>query len=307
MNEGRYREAESAFWASLGVEPSERFVDLPSTGTPVRVLEVGEGPPTVFVHGATAGATSWATLAAALPERRCILIDRPGVALSPVPPPMTEFDQFDAAARRLVPEVLDGLDVEQADLVVTSLGASIGFRSVAAAPERVRRIVALGYCFGAPATDWPLMMRMTAMRRLGKVMSRIPPSKAMVRSMLGQLGLKEAIAEGRFSAEAIAWFQALLRDTDTMRNEITIYPPMIDLRTGLVAEAEIPQTVIDAVSHPVQFVWGTADPFGGADVADRFTARFADADLHLIEGAGHAPWMDDGPRCADLLRSHLHT
>ncbi len=301
MNEARYRAAEAAFWSSLSLEPAERFVDLASTGTPVRVLEVGEGSPTLFVHGASAGATSWAPLAAVLPHRRCILIDRPGVALSPAPPPMPTFADFDRMARLLVAEVLDALDVDQADLVVTSLGASIGFRSVAATPERVHRIVALGYCVGAPATDWPLMMRMTALRRLGLAMTHIPPSKAMVRSMLGQLGLKEAIRAGRFSAEAIDWFQSLIRDTDTMRNEITVYPPMVELRRGLAAEAEMPQDVIDGIPHPVQFLWGTADPFGGADVAQRFTARFADADLQLLDGAGHAPWMDDGPGCADLM------
>ncbi|MEM7286091.1 MAG: alpha/beta hydrolase [Actinomycetota bacterium] len=307
MNEERYREAEASFWSSLSLEPTERFVHLDSTGSPVRVLEVGEGTPTLFVHGATAGATSWATLAAALPERRCILVDRPGVALSPAPPPMTEFADFDAAARRLVPEILDGVGVDEADLVVTSLGASIGLRSVAAAPARVRRICALGYCFGAPAEGWPLMMRMTGMRRTSLAMTRIPPSKGMVKAMLGQLGLRDAIRAGRFSAEAIAWFQSLVRDTDTMRNELTVYPPMVELRRGLAAEAELPQAVVDAVSHPVLFLWGTADPFGGADVARRFTSRFAHADLRLIEGAGHAPWMDDGPGCAELIRQHLQT
>ena len=303
MDHARYREAEAAFWASLSVDPAERFVELASTGTPIRVLEVGEGPPTLFVHGASAGATSWATLAATLPDRRCIMIDRPGVALSPAPPPMTEFTEFDRVSRRFVADVLDGLGIEQVDLVVTSLGASIGFRSVAAAPERVRRIVALGYCFGAPAEDWPLMMRMTGLRRLSLAMTRIPPSRGMVRAMLGQLGLKDAIKTGRFSAEAIDWFHSLVRDTDTMGNELLVYPPMIDVRRGLVAEAEIPDDVVDAVTHPVRFLWGTADPFGGTEVAQRFTARFTDGDLHLIEGAGHAPWMDDGPGCATLMQS----
>lgn len=305
MNEQRYREAEAAFWASLSLAPTETFVELASTGTPVRVLEVGEGPATLFIHGATAGATSWATLAATLPNRRCLLIDRPGVALSPIPPPMTEFADFDLASRQLVAEVLDGLGVDQADLVVTSLGASIGFRSVAAAPERVRRIVALAYCFGAPAGDWPLMMRMAGLRRVSKAMTRIPPSRGMVKATLGQLGLKDAIATGRFSSEAIDWFRSLVRDTDTMRNELTVYPPMIDFRRGLVSEAEIPDAVIGRVTHPVQFLWGTADPFGGPDVARRFSDRFADAELHLLEGAGHAPWMDDGPRCAALMESFL--
>lgn len=303
MNHTRYREAEAAFWRSLSLEPVERFVDLRCTGTPVRVLEVGHGPATVFVHGATAGATSWATLAAALPDRRCILIDRPGVGLSPAPAPMTDVASFARVSGQLVPDVLDGMDLEAADLVVTSLGAWIGLRSAAAAPDRFGRIVSLGYPVGAPAGRWPLMMRLTGFRRLSSVMSRIPPSRAMVKAMLGQMGLKDAIATGRFSSEAVDWFRSLLRDTHTMRNELSVYPPIVEVRRGLAVEAEMPDDVIDRVTHPVLFLWGTADPFGGAEVARRFCARFADADLRLIEGAGHAPWMDDGPGCAALMQA----
>ena len=76
---------------------------------------------------------------------------------------------------------------------------------------------------------------------------------------------------------------------------------------GLVPEAEIPDSVIARVTHPVQFLWGTADPFGGTEVAQRFTARFADADLHLLPGAGHAPWMDDPSGCATRIASFLGT
>ena len=81
--ESRYREAERALWDSLGVEPKEGWLRLPSLDTDVRVLELGVGPPVLFIHGGSTSGTSWADLAAALPEFRCILLDRPGAALSP--------------------------------------------------------------------------------------------------------------------------------------------------------------------------------------------------------------------------------
>jgi len=111
VNEERYRRAERALWESLGVHPTERSIGLERTGAAVRIQEVGEGPPVVFVHGASNGGTSWASLAARLDGFRCILVDRPGCGLSPPLdarlPDMTHLDGF---ADYLVVDVLDDPD-----------------------------------------------------------------------------------------------------------------------------------------------------------------------------------------------------
>ena len=52
----------------------------------LRVQELGDGPPILFIHGANTSGTSWATLAAKLPSFRCLLLDRPGTGLSPALP-----------------------------------------------------------------------------------------------------------------------------------------------------------------------------------------------------------------------------
>ena len=51
MNELRYRRVEEALFADAGLDPIERWIDLPSIGTRARVLETGEGPPVLFLHG----------------------------------------------------------------------------------------------------------------------------------------------------------------------------------------------------------------------------------------------------------------
>jgi hypothetical protein len=58
LDEGRYRDAERRLWQGLGVQPSERFLRLARNAVTVRVQELGEGPPVVFVHGAN-GHAPW--------------------------------------------------------------------------------------------------------------------------------------------------------------------------------------------------------------------------------------------------------
>jgi pimeloyl-ACP methyl ester carboxylesterase len=49
VDEARYRQAEQALWESVGRTPAERRVRLDGIGVTVRVLEVGEGEPVVFL------------------------------------------------------------------------------------------------------------------------------------------------------------------------------------------------------------------------------------------------------------------
>lgn len=75
------------------MQPVEHRVDLARLGINVRVMEVGEGPPAVFIHGATVAGPSWADLAARLPGVRCLLVDRPGCGRSE---PLREPGDFDS-------------------------------------------------------------------------------------------------------------------------------------------------------------------------------------------------------------------
>lgn len=59
-----------------GIAPSERQLHLARIGTTIRVQELGEGPPVVFVHGGSINGTCWAPLVALLDDFRCIVIDR---------------------------------------------------------------------------------------------------------------------------------------------------------------------------------------------------------------------------------------
>src|SRR5262249_4932867 len=142
--------AERALFESLGVSPVEHRVTLERLGGEVRVLEIGQGRPVLFVHGVMTAGPSWASLAAGLTDFRGLLLDRPGCGLSEMsePWPRTLADQEQVAASLIV-DVLDGLDIDRADLVSTSLGGWYAFRGAARCPERIGHLVGMGFQGGA--------------------------------------------------------------------------------------------------------------------------------------------------------------
>jgi pimeloyl-ACP methyl ester carboxylesterase len=292
MNERRFREAEERLWQSFGLAPTERRVHLPRIGANVRVQEIGEGPPVVFVHGGSNGGSSWAPLVAKL-NFRCLLLDRPGCGLSePTSHRHEDVGALATFADMLLVDLLDALHIDTAHVVATSFGGYIALRTAAAHPGRIGRLVEAGWTIGAPSAGFPLMMRIASVPALARLMTAVPLNARMVKSVLRSAGLRQALAAGRVSDEAIGWYLALLRDTGTMANEIKAGPRIITLR-GMNESILLPHALLASISTPVYFLWGEEDPFGGADIARAFTAYIPSSQLEIMPGAGHAPWMDD--------------
>lgn len=296
-------DAERRYFSSLGIDPVERFVDLTRVGGTVRVLEVGDGPPVVFVHGTMTAGPSWADLAAALPDFRCLLLDRPGCGLSTMPAaPLATQAEKEAVADDLLADVLDGLDLTSAHVVSNSLGGWYTFRSAAAHPERIDRIVGMGFQVGAEIQDAPLIMRAPQPRWLPK---RPPPlGRRMVRSMLRQAGMRSAFDTGKFNQLMLDWMVSLLRQTDTMRNEMLTAPRPIGLRGPIVATQHSPE-LLARVTAPVHLFWGADDLFGGEAVGHDFAGALPDATVEIVAGAEHAPWIDELDAAVDAVRGHL--
>jgi pimeloyl-ACP methyl ester carboxylesterase len=200
--------------------------------------------------------------------------------------------------------VLDALRIDKAHLVGTSLGGYHVLRTAAARPHRVRTVTEIGWTVGAPNGTTPLIMRIAAVPALGRVMTKVKINERMARSMLAQIGLRQAIADDRLPREAIAWWRAQINDTDTMRNEIDSSPPILRVRGGMNESILLADDVLQRIAAPMFFVWGADDPFGGEDVARTFAARVPGARLEIVPG-GHAVWMDDPARVAQLLSGFL--
>lgn len=306
-NELRFRAAEERLWASVGVAPVEHRVRLAS-GESVRVQESGMGDPVLFVHGASNGGASWAPLVARLDGHRCLVLDRPGCGLSDAVKGgagLGDIDAVEAFADDLIRNVLDALELPSAHIVATSYGGYFAFRGAAAHPARVDRLVEFSWPMGAPMEAVPLAMRIAAVPGLGSLMARLPPTRASVRMLLRQIGLRGALASGRFDDVMLDWFLAVLRDTDTLRNELRATPKAITPIGGLNERMLLKPELLARVAGPVQFIWGADDPNGGEAIARDFVGHFPDARLEMVDGAGHAPWIDDPERAATATREFL--
>jgi len=297
-NIDRYRQAERRVWDKLGVTPIDRRVTLPS-GSKVRVQEVGDGPCVVFIHGVNTAGTSWCQLAARLNGCRCILVDRPGCGLSDpiVGRAPHDLSMVTAYADRFLSELLDALELERAIVAATSYGGFFAFRGAAAAPERVTKLIEYSWLIGAPTDAVPFTARMSGVPGMGALMTRVPMTRSMVKGALRQFGLGRAIDSGAFDDEMLDWAYALLRDTKTMANDVRSSPKVVTPLKGMNKELLFTNEELAKLTMPVLLLWGEHDPNGGTGVARSFAPRLPNAELVVVPGAEHAPWIDDPATC----------
>jgi pimeloyl-ACP methyl ester carboxylesterase len=292
LNETRYLEAETRLWRSFGATPTERRLRLRRNNVTVRVQEVGAGPNVLFVHGANTSGASWVALASRLAGFHSILLDRPGTGLSEALARRLDATTLPAFGDTLIVDVLDALGLSSAHLVATSFGGYIALRTAAAHPERVERMVQFSWPVGAPNPHLPVFMRMAGLPLVGRLMAALPASERSVRMIFRQMGHGPSLDAGRITHADIDAYLALLRDTNTMRNELAPSRAFISPIRGL-NRLLLPDSVLAKVTTPTHFLWGEHDPFGSPATGRALVDRLPNATIEILPGAGHAPWLDD--------------
>src|SRR3712207_5286093 len=96
-------------WTDITWHEHLRWVDV--QGTPANVLDIGDGPPLVFVHGLSG---SWQNWLLQIPEfaqeHRVIAVDLPGFGESPMPAEKITISGYG----RWLDGLFDALDIEAA-------------------------------------------------------------------------------------------------------------------------------------------------------------------------------------------------
>jgi pimeloyl-ACP methyl ester carboxylesterase len=123
-------------WLDVDWREHQRWVSV--DGRPVNTIDLGEGPPLVFVH-CLAG--RWANWLEQLPvfaaEHRVIAMDLPGFGHSPMPREEISISSY----ARLLDGLLDELQIDAAAVVGHSLGGFVSAELAIAFPARVERLV----------------------------------------------------------------------------------------------------------------------------------------------------------------------
>jgi pimeloyl-ACP methyl ester carboxylesterase len=272
---------------------SGRLVDV--GGREVHLIEAGEGPALVLLHGSATSSLLLLPLLERLEGVRAIAVDRPGLGLS---------DRADWARERprdavveWLNDVLDALALSETALAGNSMGGTWALWYALARPERVRRLVLLGAAPFLPGSRAPAPLRVLATPGIGSLLERLtkPSTKAVVR-MMASMGEKETIVNYPAQIEALV---AAGRDPLTSkanRAELRAAISPFGLRRSLMLQApELSQLTV-----PTLLVWGDHDPVGTLDVAEATCELIPDCRLKLLPG-GHGPWLGNPEQAAELV------
>jgi pimeloyl-ACP methyl ester carboxylesterase len=123
-------------WLDVDWPAHRRYVEL--AGTRVNVVELGSGPPLLFVHGLGGSWTNWLeTICAFAGDHRVVALDLPGFGASPAP---SEDPVTIPGYARLLDALCAELGIASAAFVGSSMGGLVGAELALRAPQRVERL-----------------------------------------------------------------------------------------------------------------------------------------------------------------------
>jgi pimeloyl-ACP methyl ester carboxylesterase len=291
-------DAEERLFEAYGLPYECVRVPLSDPSLDVAVRVAGDGPPLLFVHGSGMSAATWAPLLAQIPGHRLLAVDLPGFGLSD--PHSYDGRSLREHAVAQLTSLLDALDLEQARVIGTSLGAMWALCLALDAPERVDGVVALG----VPAVCLPGMkgnayFKLMTTPVLRALIARAPaPSTATkVRAaMKNVLGDRATAGLGDEFYEVIRAGMAMPGWGTAMRTHLNLA-----MRRGRARPENVfTDDELQRIDADVRFIWGDADVYGPPAIGERAVSLMRHAHLDVIP-ANHAPFLDDPRACAQLI------
>jgi pimeloyl-ACP methyl ester carboxylesterase len=267
---GRRASGEDARQRLLAGAPvTERRLDL--AGVSTAVLEGGDGPPVVLLHGQGGWAGMWLPVIAELVKtHRVVAPDLPGLGASEVP------DGPPDAARVLawLGELIRRTCPVPPALVGASLGASIAARFAIAHPDRLSRLALVGA--GSLARFRPAPGVVLALIRF-----TARPSERTHRGFLRQIAVDPARVRALTGARWEASQAYLLDRARTPSVRAANRRLLRELGTKPIPPHELARIAI-----PTTLIWGRHDRVMRLRIAEAASARYG-WPLHVIEDAGH--------------------
>ncbi|MFB9727661.1 alpha/beta fold hydrolase [Haloechinothrix salitolerans] len=255
-----------------------------ANGVRTRVVEAGEGPPLVMVHGTGGHLEAYSRNVRDLSRHfHLILFDMVGHGYSEKPDrPYT----IDVLSDHLI-GVLDALEIERAHLSGESIGGWVAAWTAAHKPERVQRCV-----LNTPGNilNKPEVMKRVKESSLTAVREATPEN---VRSRLEWLFhdksfVTEELVEIRRSIYTQPGFERAMENIVAVQNW--------EIREPFAWGPEW----CGRIAAPTLLLWTDNDPTGGLDEAELLLKWIPDSRLHVIGDAGHWPQWEKPDEFNDI-------
>jgi pimeloyl-ACP methyl ester carboxylesterase len=233
----------------------------------------------VFVHGNPGPMDDWEDLAPAVATfARVVAMDMPGYGRAARP---RNFDYTVAGYGRYLGALLDDLGVERVHLVAHDFGVPWGLRWAVDHPDRLASLVLIS-CGVMEGYRWHSFARIWQTPILGELAQLTTTA----------WGTRRAL--NRMSPRPLprAFFDRIMKYADWghKRAVLKLYRASKNLGShaaDAIAAAPFVRTL------PVCVIWGAEDPFVGVEFAEKQKRYFPLAEVHILEGLGHWPFIDD--------------
>jgi pimeloyl-ACP methyl ester carboxylesterase len=257
-----------------GLPVTDRRLDVAGTSTPV--LEGGDGPPVVLLHGVGGFSEEWGrVLPQLVGSHRVVVPDLPGLGRSQV-----GAGRLDAASvvdwlRHLIEQTCS----EPPTLVGHSLGGSIAARFAIEYGDRISRVIlvdsgSMGRFRPAPGMIWAIL-------RFGA-----RPNHANHDRFLRQVLVNPERAAAEWGDR---WSALEGYDIELAGNKkVSTASGQLVRR---IAARRIPQEQLAGMKVPVALIWGTGDRLMRFKIAEGISERFG-WPLYPIEDCGHGPHIE---------------
>jgi pimeloyl-ACP methyl ester carboxylesterase len=265
-------------------------------GQPVNTIELGEGPPIVFVHGLSGSWQNWLEqLPVLADEHRVLALDLPGFGYSPMPREEISI----AGYARLLDRLLDALDISAAAVVGNSMGGFVGAELAIAYPQRVERLVLVSAAGLSTHNDPRTVRSIPALRRTQRLLAMGTAWFASKSDVVARRPrLREATMNlvvrhpGRLPA-ALAAEQ--LRGAGKPG-----FIPALEALIGYDVRERLPE-----IACPTLIVWGDRDQLINVRDADVFEELIPNSRKVIFEDTGHMAMLERPEAFNGLLREFL--
>lgn len=265
-----------------------QLIDVKGVQTNVHDLGPRDGVPVMLIHGSGPGVTAWANWRLVLPElaqtRRVIAPDMLGFGYTERPAD-NRYDLERWVSHAI--DLLDTLQVEQADLVGNSYGGALALALAIRYPQRIRRLVLMGSAGVSFAlTDgldavWGYQPSFEAMRALLDIF-------AFDRNLVS-----DELAELRYQASIRPGFQ---------ESFAAMFPAPRQRWVEALASAE---TDIRALTHETLVIHGREDRVIPLSNSLTLAQWIPNAQLHVFGHCGHWTQIEHAARFARLVSDFL--
>lgn len=270
-----------------GMPVSERQVFAADIAT--AVLEGGDGPPIVLLHGPGAFAATWMRIIPGLVEsHRVIAPDLPGHGASHVGPGTLGTGRMLAWLGELIAETCSTPPI----LVGHLLGGAIAARFAIRDPDRMRRVVLVD-TYG---------------------LGRFRPALKFAFAILGFMGRPTTASQSRLFRQCFVDLDAMRSTMNQRWDLIEAYALECACTAGArrntnalmreLAVPRIPPAQLARLTVPVTLIWGRHDRQVRVSLAAKAAARFG-WPLHVIEAAGDDPALEQPEAFLEALRMSL--